>query len=130
MIKLTNFIIDGSEKYTLATLDEIYDSGYDLKVFVDQYLDFILDLVKYSATKNIHTTKFPAYLEEVRDAVTNEIKQCCIKYVTGISDNLKYFNEMARKLLDLKFKVKYDTSVRTTVSVFFTSILITDGKAI
>ena len=130
MSKLTNFIVDGSEKYVLSTLDDIYNKGYDLKVFVDQYLDFVLDLVKYIVTKNIGTTKFPAYLEELRDPATNEINHCCIKYVTGINDNLKYFNNMAAKLLDLKFKLKYDTSVRTTVGVFFTSILINDGRAV
>ena len=130
MIDLTNLIIDGAEAGVLATLDKIYNEGYDLKVFVDQYLDFILDLVKYCATKNIGTTKFPAYLEELRDPFNHEVIPGCIKYVTGIQDNVKYFNEMSRKLLDLKFKIKYNTSVRTTVGVFFTSILVNDGKAV
>ena len=120
-LELTNSIIDKDEGSALKILTYVYNSGADLKVFVDQYLDFVLDLTKYCLFKTVAVTKLPSYLEEVRTA--DGLSSRCIKYATGFENNVDTFNKLTDKLLDLKSKLRYETFVQTTVEASFINIL-------
>lgn len=120
MITITNALIDQVGDTVVRCIDNLYEKGYDLKLFVDQYIDFIVDLEKYVMFKDISLTKFPKYLEEKFDT-SGAMLPDCIKYVVNVENCLQYFSGLADRLLDIKFKLKYDTSVRDTVTVFFMS---------
>lgn len=47
MFKLTDYLIDNKVKLALALIEDIYNSGKDLKTFVRQYIQFLLDLSKW-----------------------------------------------------------------------------------
>lgn len=47
MFKLTDYLIDSKVKLSLALIENIYNSGKDLKTFVRQYVQFLLDLSKW-----------------------------------------------------------------------------------
>lgn len=47
MFKLTDYLIDNKVKLALALIEDIYNSGKDLKTFVRQYVQFLLDLSKW-----------------------------------------------------------------------------------
>lgn len=47
MFKLTDYLIDSKVKLALALIEDIYNSGKDLKTFVRQYVQFLLDLSKW-----------------------------------------------------------------------------------
>lgn len=47
MFKLTDYLIDNKTKLALMMIDDLYSSGRDLKIFVKQYIQFLLDLSKY-----------------------------------------------------------------------------------
>lgn len=47
MFKLTDYLIDSKTKLALALIEDIYNNGKDLKTFVRQYLQFLLDLSKW-----------------------------------------------------------------------------------
>ncbi len=47
MFKLTDYLVDAKTKLALALIEDIYNSGKDLKIFVRQYVQFLLDLDKY-----------------------------------------------------------------------------------
>ena len=47
MFKLTDYLIDNKTKLALSLIEDIYNSGKDLKTFVRQYIQFLLDLDKY-----------------------------------------------------------------------------------
>ena len=47
MFKLTDYLIDNKVKLSLALIEDIYNSGKDLKTFVRQYVQFLLDLSKW-----------------------------------------------------------------------------------
>ena len=47
MFKLTDYLIDNKVKLALALIEDIYNSGKDLKTFVRQYVQFLLDLAKW-----------------------------------------------------------------------------------
>lgn len=47
MFKLTDYLIDNKVKLSLALIEDIYNGGKDLKTFVRQYVQFLLDLSKW-----------------------------------------------------------------------------------
>ena len=47
MFKLTDYLIDNKVKLALALVEDIYNDGKDLKTFVKQYVQFLLDLSKW-----------------------------------------------------------------------------------
>ena len=47
MFKLTDYLIDNKVKLALALIEDIYNAGKDLKTFVKQYVQFLLDLSKW-----------------------------------------------------------------------------------
>ena len=47
MFKLTDYLIGNKVKSALALIEDIYNDGKDLKTFVKQYIQFLLDLSKF-----------------------------------------------------------------------------------
>lgn len=105
LFNLTNAIIDGREDVVIKLINSFYDSGNDLKLFVEQYLDFVFDLSKYCLFKDLAVTKIPTSMEEQ------------VKFCTGIENNRLYFNALTDKILDLKYNIKYDTNIKNTIEI-------------
>lgn len=107
---LTNYLIDGDEGKVLNMLTDFYNSGNDLKLFIEQYLDFVLDLTKYCIFQDMDQLKIPISLTKA------------VQYTTNIEDNLKYYNLLVDKVLAIKNAIKYDVNNRTTIEVMFINI--------
>lgn len=102
---LTNYLIDGKEKEALSLVDKWYEEGKDLGLFLDQYLSFTLDLLKYCLFKNMQAVQIPAlYLKEV-------------SYTTACEDNAKYFGYLTDSILNLKILTKNDPNIKCTVEI-------------
>ena len=107
MFKLVNAIIDADEVVVLSCIDSIYNSGGDLKLFVSQFLSFVLDIQKYVICKSIALTRFPGYLMETLDNSIN-------------FDNAnQYYAYITTKLLELKNTVRTDLDPKPTIEVTF-----------
>ena len=104
--KLVNSIIDGADKNIIEIIDSLYDSGIDLKKFIDDFTSFCLDLFKYILTENIYSTKIPETYEED------------IKFSIGIDNVKSYYNYIIDNLLELKTMLKYDTNEKTTIEIY------------
>lgn len=109
-IKLTNNLVDRNEQEVIKIIDDCYNNGSDLKLFIEQYLDFVLDLNKYCLFKTIDVTKIPSYLEKGKSDIS-------VAYATGFENSLGYFNSLSTVLLKLKMDLKQDTLPRTTILV-------------
>ena len=117
-LKLINALVDGNQKNVLLLVDEIYNSGKDIKLFIEQFLDFVLDLNKYCLFKDISVTKIPSSLEKPKF----KGDESCIAFAVAFEDSTRYFNKLVSALLELKVSLKYDTMPRTTVAVKFLNI--------
>ena len=111
LFNLTNAIIDGSKASIIGIVDKLYYNGNDLKLFMDSYVSFVLDLTKYCIFKTLEVTSIPEELLEK------------VKYTTGIENNTKWFNNLIDKLLDIRFKLTGDSSPKTTLEIMLLSIL-------
>lgn len=106
LFRLINAIIDGDEKSTLDIVNDLYMAGNDLRLFINQFLEFNLDLFKYCITKNIATTQFPALYE--KDIVT----------ATTFEHNTEYYTYIVDKLFELKNNLKDDMTPKITVDIY------------
>lgn len=102
---LTNAIIDGNESIVINLINSFYNSGNDLKLFVEQYLNFVLDLAKYCLFKDLSVTMIPLSMEDK------------VKYSTGIENNRHYFNNLTDKILNIKNTIRYDSNMKTTIEI-------------
>lgn len=107
---LTGALLNQDEAEVIRCLDNYYNSGKDLKLFIEQYLNFILDLTKYCLFKSMDSIKIPLSL-----------KNRCEGYCQ-IPNILTYSNNLLEKLLDIKNTIKYDVNNKTTIQIMFISI--------
>lgn len=108
---LINFIIDGKEADMLNILQAFYDEGNDLKLFVNQFFNFILDINKYIIFNNMSMLKIPNTMENY------------IKNSINIESANQYYAYVLDKLLELKNMVKNDTMIKSTIEVMLLKIL-------
>ena len=114
MFRLVNLIFNNDVKGVIEVIDNIFNSGIDLKQFVKTYFEFILDINIYRTTKDndMHYVKIPvSYLDELKTFGNFEFDTC-------------------RKLLDmlvtLQFNIKYEHSPKSVIVADF--ILFMEGN--
>lgn len=107
---LVNNMIDGNEKDVLKIISDFYDQGNDLKLFVDQFLNFCMDVTKYSLFRSTDVTRIPISMESALQGATN------------FDNASKYYTYVIDKLLVLKNMLKSDTSPRSTIEIVFLQI--------
>ena len=108
--RLVNDIIDGKQADVVKTVSDVYYKGNDLKLFVDQFFNFCLDVTKYCLFHSTDLIEIPASMTKALQDSTN------------FDDAAKYYMYIVDNLLELKSKIKQDTSVRTTVEATFLHI--------
>ena len=108
--RLVNSMIDGDEAAVLRLISDFYDEGNDLKLFVDQFLNFCIDVTKYTLFHSTALTKIPSSMEDRLQASTN------------FEDASKYYTYIIDRLLGLKNMLKNDNSPRSTIEIIFLQI--------
>ena len=102
---LINMIIDGDEANIIRLLSDLYFNGLDVNLFVNQFITFCLDLMKYSLLHDFSVLTIPQYMEKD------------VKSSTNIVNADKYFSYVVNKLIDLKNSIRDDTNPYDTVTV-------------
>ena len=66
MFDLTNAVIGGDKQRVIEIIENIHSEGKDLKLFTREYLNFVLDVVKYDITQTFTYMQLPStYAEEL-----------------------------------------------------------------
>lgn len=107
LFNLVNNIIDSKQDLVLKTISSIYYNGDDLKVFVDKFLFFCLEITKYCLFKDIKMIEIPNNFEQVLNSSIN------------FNTPEKYYMILVDKLLELKNLIKSDNNIKTTVEAYF-----------
>lgn len=61
---LSDALFDGDKAFIIKKIDALYSSGIELKQFVKDFMNFILDVLKYQITDDMSYTQLPE-IEEV-----------------------------------------------------------------
>lgn len=100
MFKLTDKLIFDQVSEAIVIVETIYDSGKDLKLFVKQYVQFLLDLAKYGIGCDWKYLKIPR-LSEYEDW----LNECDSNIWECVEDWLSIF-------INLNSDIKWSTSVK------------------
>lgn len=103
---LLNSTIDGDEKSALNIINTMYSSGTNLKLFVEQYFGFIMDVVKYSICRNINVTKIPP----------NKIND--VEFAVNFDNNKQYYNYYVNKLFNAKNDIKTENNTKVLLEFY------------
>lgn len=120
MLKLTNVLINKQPQYVLMAIETLANEGKDLKQFVNEYLNFTLEMIKYILFKNIGLTNIPAYLENSANPMISV--SATVNFDSTTEGPLPWFNYLANKLLEVKNTIKYDTNVKAVVEAYMMQI--------
>jgi DNA polymerase-3 subunit gamma/tau len=102
---LINAIIDKDSKAIINTIETLYNNGDDLKMFLEQFISFVLDISKFTIFNSYDIIKIPkTYKEE-------------LAYVINIDGGTKYFNHILDKLMEAKQKIKYDNNIKEGLEI-------------
>ena len=100
---LTNAILDGNEKLVINYYKDYEDTGSDLKLFVNQYFSFILDIIKYSLFKDTSVINIPnIYIKDLDNLINFDSPE-------------KYYNYIIDRLMNLRQMIKNDSYINSTI---------------
>lgn len=106
-IDLINQLIDGNNSKVIKLINQVFNQGNDMKLFIEQFLSFTLDVCKYCICNNdISVTKFPISM----------VKQ--INSITNFDNPSQYYCYLIDRLLELKNMLKTDINVKDTIEVY------------
>lgn len=113
---LLSFIIGKDQGALLASLDDVYKSGMDLKLFIKQFLSFVLDVNKYVILVTEKSSNPMGYL-----SIPTTYQAVLKEYNISHRDALKH---LLTTLLELNTSIKWETSVKPVIeSTFLLEIL-------
>lgn len=105
MIRLLDYINHKAEGMSLELINELYFSGADLKLFIDKFLSFCLDVVKYLIIHSFDITKLPISIKPNVDNILSEYH------------DIQYYNNIITLILDTKNMIKTDSDIKSTIEV-------------
>ena len=110
MFNLTWALQDKDEARVLSVINTLYNSGKELKNFIEVYLEFVLDLVKFNLIRDINCTNIPSYLA----TETNPVVQQTLNF----PEIKTWLNNLTDLLLKIKLEIKYDSFYKSTIEAF------------
>lgn len=77
MIKLLESIIDKDKEKVILIIETLHSEGKDLKQFISQFLNFVLDVNKYDITKSFEFIQIPenGVYKEFLDRISSKCQQ-------------------------------------------------------
>jgi DNA polymerase III gamma/tau subunit len=103
MFILANALYTRDIDTVLYVIDKLYNSGADLKSFIELFLEFALDLSKYSIFKTMNVVNIPVYLEGN------------VKGITEAIEDRAWYAKLIDAVLNIKLEIKYDSSYKSTI---------------
>lgn len=111
MFNLTCALLNKNEATVLSIINDYVASGVNLKIFIDQYLAFCIDLSKYCLFLTTAVTDIPQYLEQ----------RC--KGFSTIPNALAFANTLVEEMLKIKSLIRYDSNIKTTIEALLISFI-------
>ena len=106
MCYLTQALLQKADPEILYAMDKLYNSGVDLKGFIEVYIEFILDLAKYAIFQDLSITNIPEYLVPVVNGI-----------ISTVPERL-WYTRLVDTLLQIKLETRYDSFYKSTIEAF------------
>ena len=110
MIDLINNLIDGNEGKVLGILNEVNDTGIDLRIWVNSFIQFVIDVQKVLLLNDINCTRLPVSLVEP------------IKGITNFDTAKDYYFYLLNNMLELKNMINKDVDPFSTIQIIMMKV--------
>lgn len=104
-LDLTDAVLDKDTKTIIEIIEDVYASGEDMKQFIKQYMNFVLDVSKYLVCEDFKYTQLPE---------TGEMKNWL--RVFG-QDDLDTILDLLDKIIAIDADIKFSSSAKEYVEV-------------
>lgn len=101
MIDLTDSIINKEQKAIIKIIESIHSSGIDLKQFIRQYINFVLDIKKWLITEDFSFINLPQ---------TDDIELVLKNIKADMPESWDRISDLLETLIKINSEVKYDSS--------------------
>ena len=105
MFNLNECIFYDNSEGIINIVTDVFNSGVDLKLFIKNYFEFVLDLNIYCITDNLSCTKIPStWLDTInsyREGNWDRLKQL-LKFITDLQSEIKWVQN-PKSLIIAKF---------------------------
>ena len=105
---LTDALVNKEDTNIIHILEDTYNSGFDLKQFIKQYIEFMLDVCKYNTVHDISYTQLPN-TNDIKTFLNNVNKDSCLD------------------ILDLLLQIDRDIKYSPNPRVYIEALLLTGG---
>lgn len=93
MFDLNNAFFENDKTKLIKIVSDVYSSGMDLKLFIKNYFEFLLDLNVYCLTKELSMTKIPEiWADEMKSYGSHEwsVSNNLLTYITDLQSSIKW----------------------------------------
>lgn len=93
MFDLNNAFFENDKPKLIKIVSDVYSSGMDLKLFIKNYFEFLLDLNVYCLTKDLSMTKIPEiWVDEMNSYGSHEwsVSNNLLTYITDLQSSIKW----------------------------------------
>lgn len=114
MLDLTNAVLFMNAHDSIQILEDAYRSGVDMKQFIKQYCNFVLDLCKYELMNGFEYLQIPSTLEPQLS-----------KYRP---DDFMFFQKLLRDMIELSTAIKWETAPKPLIESMFILLCAEEGE--
>lgn len=111
MVELCEALLGGEKRDVIEIIEEVHNSGADLKVFIKEFTDFLLDVCKYILTNSFEYTM---YLSEYNK-----------NWLRSISSSFDLITSFLDKMTKLNSDIKYSDNPKYVVEA---TLILLGGK--
>lgn len=105
MLDLTNAVLDRKAADSIKIIEEAHRRGVDLKQFIKQYSNFVLDLCKYELLGGFEYLQIPSTLES--------------QLADYGEDDYGFFQTLLKSMIELSGNVKWETAPKPLIESTF-----------
>jgi DNA polymerase-3 subunit gamma/tau len=105
MLDLTNAVLDRKAAEAVQIIEEAHRSGVDLKQFIKQYSNFVLDLCKYELLGGFEYLQIPSTLES--------------QLADYGEDDYSFFQDLLKSMIELSGNIKWETAPKPLIESTF-----------
>ena len=92
-IDMLDNLTDKNDKKCIEIIEQVYNSGKDIKLFVKQFMKFILEVEKYSLFQDFKYVTLPSTLEDKLVEYQNKDIFSVMDFVVSLNNEIKWNSE-------------------------------------
>jgi DNA polymerase III subunit gamma/tau len=103
---LTKALQENNSEEIVKNINDIYLEGIDLKTFIKNYANFLVDLSIYCIYHQINITSIPKYLDSKENPIISHLVK---------DKNSNYYIDLSNRVFDIYFKIKNEDVVKNLI---------------